>query len=155
MGARGPAPTPTDLKIVRGNPGHRPINKDEPKPEKTRPEMPSLIEGDEAAKRHYNDMVTLTENMHVLTVADGAALGKVAWLEARFNEMAAGVAASGLLVKNKSTGMVHINPLLKQMKEFLPDLWKAYREFGFTPAARVNLKTTDAGDKPEDPWSKF
>lgn len=30
MGRRGPPPTPTVLKIARGNPGHRPINTEEP-----------------------------------------------------------------------------------------------------------------------------
>jgi hypothetical protein len=29
----GPRPTPTYLKLLRGNPGRRPINKNEPKPE--------------------------------------------------------------------------------------------------------------------------
>lgn len=32
MGKRGPAPTPTALKLALGNPGHRPINDREPKP---------------------------------------------------------------------------------------------------------------------------
>src|ERR1051325_3456696 len=32
MGKRGPAPTPTALKLLRGNPGRRPLNVDEPQP---------------------------------------------------------------------------------------------------------------------------
>jgi P27 family predicted phage terminase small subunit len=32
--SRGPAPTPTHLRILKGNPGKRPLNKAEPKPEK-------------------------------------------------------------------------------------------------------------------------
>ena len=27
---RGRKPTPTDIKVLRGNPGHRPLNADEP-----------------------------------------------------------------------------------------------------------------------------
>lgn len=33
MGRRGPAPTPTALRLLRGNPGRRAINHDEPTPE--------------------------------------------------------------------------------------------------------------------------
>ena len=32
MGKRGPAPKPTELKRLQGNPGKRPLNKREPKP---------------------------------------------------------------------------------------------------------------------------
>jgi hypothetical protein len=32
MGLRGPAPEPTALKLLRGNPGKRPLNTLEPKP---------------------------------------------------------------------------------------------------------------------------
>ena len=32
MARRGPKPTPTALKLLRGNPGKRPINVDEPQP---------------------------------------------------------------------------------------------------------------------------
>lgn len=34
MGRRGPAPTPTALRLLRGNPGKRAINHDEPAPDR-------------------------------------------------------------------------------------------------------------------------
>ena len=37
MGRHGPAPEPTALKLVHGNPGKRPINKAEPRPSRRRP----------------------------------------------------------------------------------------------------------------------
>lgn len=36
MGERGPAPQPTALKLLRGNPGKRKLNEDEPKPEEVK-----------------------------------------------------------------------------------------------------------------------
>jgi hypothetical protein len=39
MGLRGPAPQPSALKLLWGNPGHRPVNVNEFKPAKT-PEIP-------------------------------------------------------------------------------------------------------------------
>lgn len=43
MGRRGPAPTPTALRFLRGNPGKRAINHAEPQPD-------ALIEGSALAK---------------------------------------------------------------------------------------------------------
>ncbi len=37
MGQRGPAPKPTALRILEGNPGKRPLNASEPRPRAGRP----------------------------------------------------------------------------------------------------------------------
>ncbi len=43
----GRKPTPTRLKLLRNNPGKRPLNPDEPQPEATLPEPPAHL-SDEA-----------------------------------------------------------------------------------------------------------
>jgi len=144
MGQRGPAKTPTALQLLRGNPGKRAINKREPKPAPGRPAETGLLKGDEAAERHYRDLVKITEGMNVLTAADGRPLEKVAYLEARFDELAK-MLNGDFVVTNAQTGMVHINPILKELKEVLTHLTRAYREFGFTPASRSGLQTTGSG----------
>jgi phage terminase small subunit len=47
MGLRGPNPQPSALKLLRGNPWHRPINKNEFQPAKTPdvPEAPVYLTG--------------------------------------------------------------------------------------------------------------
>lgn len=49
MAQRGRKPKPTALKMLEGNPGGRPLNTKEPKPEKKAPRCPSWLE-DEAKK---------------------------------------------------------------------------------------------------------
>src|SRR5690349_12618000 len=44
--ARGPAPKPTALKLAAGNPGKRPLNTEEPKPEASAGEPPAWMSGD-------------------------------------------------------------------------------------------------------------
>jgi len=154
MGLRGPAPTPTPIRIRAGNPQHRPINKREPKPAERRPDETGLLAEDELAKKHYSDLLTLTEHMRVLTEADGRPLEKIAYLEARFQEMADLVRKAGFLIANKRSGVVHINPAVKEMKEILGHLWRGYRDFGFTPASRAGLKTPETSPE-DDPWAKF
>jgi len=39
----GPPPTPTSLKILKGNPGKRPLNKKEPKPKLEIPTCPAHL----------------------------------------------------------------------------------------------------------------
>jgi P27 family predicted phage terminase small subunit len=43
MGKRGPAPKPTTLKVLEGNPGKRPLNENEPKPVPSLPEKPTWL----------------------------------------------------------------------------------------------------------------
>ena len=49
MAQRGRKPKPTALKMLEGNPGGRPLNTKEPRPEKKAPRCPSWLE-DEAKK---------------------------------------------------------------------------------------------------------
>ena len=44
MATRGRKPKPTALKVLEGNPGKRPLNENEPKPERKAPECPSWLE---------------------------------------------------------------------------------------------------------------
>jgi P27 family predicted phage terminase small subunit len=50
---RGRKPKPTKLKLIKGNPGKRKLNKNEPQPENTAPEMPSFLQGEERNAWQY------------------------------------------------------------------------------------------------------
>ena len=65
MGKRGPRPQPTQLKILRGNPGNRPINKSEPQPEHDGVVMPLHL-GDVAASK-WNQVLPLLQSVKVMT----------------------------------------------------------------------------------------
>lgn len=71
MGRRGPPPKPTHLRVIQGNPGKRPLPKDEPKPRPVRPERPDARWSVAAI---YEKLASVTERMGVLTEADGFAL---------------------------------------------------------------------------------
>ena len=46
MAIRGRKPKPTALKVLEGNPGHRPLNKKEPMPKGKLPRCPEWLEDD-------------------------------------------------------------------------------------------------------------
>src|SRR5689334_3828108 len=51
MGFRGPAPKPTAIKKIQGNPGKRPLNENEPQLEPGIPECPDYL--DEIARKEW------------------------------------------------------------------------------------------------------
>lgn len=61
MGRRGPKPTPTAIKKARGNPGHRPLNEEEPEYQVAEAKPPKDLKGAalEEWSRLAPDLVTL------------------------------------------------------------------------------------------------
>lgn len=68
MAQRGRKPKPTALKELEGNPGRRPLNGAEPKPERKAPRCPSWLE--EEAKKEWRRMGRILEQMGLLTEMD-------------------------------------------------------------------------------------
>src|SRR5512146_3144589 len=99
MGLRGPTPKPTALKILEGNPGHRPLNPDEPMPTAGEPPCPPWL-ADEA-KAEWDRIVPELSRLNVLTVIDGAALAAYCQAFARWAEAEVKCREAGLVVKTK------------------------------------------------------
>ena len=66
MAQRGRKPKPTAIKELEGNPGKRPLNKNEPKPEKTAPKCPTWL--DKEAKKEWRRMSKSLEAIGILTM---------------------------------------------------------------------------------------
>ena len=69
---KGRKAVPTQLKIIRGNPGNRPLNKDEPKYTLTNTAPPAHLQG--AAKKRMEpfDCVVETNRRYYRSRFDGA-----------------------------------------------------------------------------------
>ena len=66
---KGPNPTPTAIRILRGNPGRRALPKDEPKPEAARSlDPPAWL--DDAARAEWIDKAGMLDRLGLLTEAD-------------------------------------------------------------------------------------
>ncbi len=102
MGRRGPPPTPTQLKILRGNPGHRPLPKGEPVPRSTRIQPPRYL--GPIARAAFRKIVRELEAMRVRTTGDGiqVELAALAYERARISESV--VRTHGAVVVEKKLG---------------------------------------------------
>lgn len=150
MGKRGPAPTPAKLKLLRGNPGRRPIPEvPEPSGFPLRPDGMS-----EAAQALWERVIRDYEATGVLTGVDADALRVYCEAVVRYEHAAQLLEESGPLVRGVRQGDLVKNPLHQVVRDNA-DLIRAFaRELGFTPAARSSL--VDIKQKPiDDPLAKW
>lgn len=141
MGRRGPRPEPTALKLLKGNPGQRPINDAEPKPQPVAPKCPRWLS--KSAKREWRRLAKELEPLGLLTVIDGMALATLC------EEYATYVWAQGVLAENGHTHE-YTNKAGEPNTVARPEVAIAHRaltniktlcaEFGLTPSARSRMR---------------
>ena len=81
MAQRGRKPKPTAIKELEGNPGKRPLNEAEPKPEHKAPPCPKWLEPE--AKKEWRRLSKQLEAIGVLTEVDQAAFASYCQAYAR------------------------------------------------------------------------
>lgn len=150
MGRRGPAPKPTVLKILSGNPGKRPINQDEPKPKPIAPKCPSWL--DKEAKREWKRVAPELERLGLLTIVDGAALAAYCQAYVRWKQAEEIIKREGMTVTTE-TGYIMPHPAVK-IAEKAQQLIKAFcAEFGLTPSSRSRMSLPEKRE--EDEFEEF
>lgn len=135
MSKRGPKPTPTPLKILRGTRKDR-IPAAEPTPEPGRIEPPAALEG-EAAKE-WARIVPILEGMKVLTPADSMALALYCQAFARAVEAEATIRQTGMIIRT-GLGGVKTNPAYAIAAAARAEMLKILAEFGCTPSSRSRI----------------
>ena len=148
MTVRGRKPKPSHLRVLQGNPGHRPIPKDEPRPSATRPSRPQWLLPE--AKREWSRVVAELDNLGLLTIVDRATLAAYCQAYGR------AVEAEKVLAKSQE-GMSYTTN--QGQKHPLPEIgiaeraWQLVRafaaEFGFTPSSRTRLAIPRSEKEPD------
>jgi len=141
----GPKPMPTHLKLLRGNPGKRPI-RPEPQPLRTEqvPDAPNFLTG--YARDEWDRVAPELHRIGLLTVLDIAALAAycvayATWrtAEETLNEVAnRDPVMHGLIVKTRAGGVMQ-NPLVLTARQAANDMVRYASEFGMTAAARARI----------------
>jgi P27 family predicted phage terminase small subunit len=152
----GPTKTPTNLRLLRGNPGKEAMPKGEPQPLRYDrvPEPPQRLK-DEARE----EWLRIAPEMHrlgLLTVADLRPLACYClaygrWCDAEDAMIAAKANDphhNGLVVVTDKGGLAS-NPLVKIASQAAHDLMRYAAEFGFTPASRTRISGNAAASEPE------
>lgn len=150
MGKRGPHPHPTVVKLLRGNPGRRALNRREPVPEGLA-ECPGwlLAEG----KREWARMSPWLEKMGMLSAADRAAFAQYCQAWARWQQ-----AEVELMKAEETEGITFTtdkgyhaqSPWVGMAQKWFDKCAKSSARFGFSPSDRAGLIAPNVKDDVDD-----
>ena len=143
---------PTALKLIQGNPGNRPINKNEPTPVHVyNPQPPESLNELEAAK--WVEVAGKLAACRVLTELDLDSLEIYCRNWISMHEALNDLNDRGKLLKTKS-GSFMWNPQWTQYKHSERVCRSIMAEFGMTPSTRTGVvAVADSSGKNE--WSEF
>ena len=136
MATRGRKPKPTAIKRLEGNPGKRPLNIYEPKPQKKAPACPDWL--DEEAKREWHRLAKTMEAMGVLTEADMAAFATYCDAYSKWKDATEFINQHGQIFKTPS-GYIQQVPQVSIAQTYGKLMTKIATEFGLTPASRSRI----------------
>jgi P27 family predicted phage terminase small subunit len=135
---RGRRPKPTRMKLLTGNPGKRPMNKDEPRPEATVPDCPDAL--GPVARAEWDRLASELGKLNLLTNLDRAALAAYCGAYALWAESTEAIQKYGTMVKSPS-GYPIQSPYVSIANRQAEIMMRIASEFGFTPASRSRITT--------------
>lgn len=144
---------PTNLKLLRGNPGHRPLNDAEPKPPKPARLPSPPVELSDAAKAEWRRTGKQLLAVGLLTGLDVPLFAGYCEAYARWLEATKTLAKTPMLIKGQR-GELIANPLLRVARDLQASFSRTLLEFGMSPVSRSRVKATPA-EKAEDPFDTW
>lgn len=135
---RGRRPKPTRVKVLTGNPGKRPMNMNEPRPELTIPECPNEL--GPLARKEWERLAGELGKLKLLTELDRAALAAYCGAYALWAEATDAIQKYGAMVKSPS-GYPIQSPYVSIANREAEIMMRIASEFGFTPASRSRITT--------------
>ncbi len=147
----GRKPKPTKLKLLQGNPGHRPLNQNEPEPKTEIPEPPGHLTV--GALTEWNRISQQLFNLGLLSGIDRTELAMYCQAYDRWVEAEKVIEEKGVLYKTKS-GNVMTSPMLWVANKAMDQCHKFLTEFGMTPSSRSRVSAQSMNQE-KDSWSAF
>ena len=123
----GRRPKPTKLKLLQGNLGKRPLNQNEPEPERGIPEMPGWLKKFPIAVSEWKRESKELDDMGILTMADSSVLAMRCYLASQ-------IQAEALELEKERGKYAQIKNLITEHRQIGSLL-------GLDPSSRSKLKT--------------
>jgi len=146
-GRQGRKPVPTTLKMLRGNPGKRPLSDDEPRPKAKLPAPPSHLSAE--AKREWWRLGKQLAAMGLMTKVDRAALALYCQAWARWLEAEVALKKYGVIVKSPN-GFPMQSPYLAVANKAMEQIRAMLTEFGMSPSSRTRVHATPQPDEEDE-----
>ncbi len=142
------------LKLLRGNPGGRPLNSREPRPPESSGRRPPWLKGH--AKDAWGRLHAILTEMRVMTMADELALALLCSAVDDFRharEIVEKLGRTYECVTKSGDRMVRLRPETAIAVEASARMLKLMIEFGLTPGSRSRLRVNQP--KPHDPVEDY
>jgi P27 family predicted phage terminase small subunit len=138
MGQRGPKSQPTAMKLLRGNPGKRPLNKNEPLPTISDcPNAPDYL--DATAKLVWAKLAKELHRIKCLSEVDENAFGLYCMYQGLFIDCCEKLKTEPIIIISNNK-QPYQNPLVGIRNKAAEQIKKWSAEFGLTPSARSRLQ---------------
>ena len=152
---KGRKRTPTNLKIITGNPGKRALPKNEPQPDSEMPAHPSHL--DKYAREEWDRLCPSLHTLGLLYAVDRGAFACYCMAYSRWRtaeeELSKRVEKGGTLaglIDVTGTGSVIQNPLVGIANKAMADMIRYAAEFGLSPASRARLGTNPGREEKDE-----
>ena len=149
---RGRKPTPTALKRLRGNPGKRPLNDAEPKPDPKAPNAPEHL--NDEARKAWGWLCGTLKRLGLLAHSDLAIMALYCETWAEYIKVRREVDEFGFILTSPQTGNPFVNPLVNIEAMLKKQLLQYLSELGLSPTSRTRLHA-DVPQEPESDRSRF
>lgn len=149
---RGAKPKPTHLKLLAGNPGKRPLNRNEPQPQGDLHDAPDWLTDEQKACWTYA-IANAPEGM--LRRLDRSAMTAFVVAEDLHRQASIAVGKFGLITKSPTKGEPMQNPYLPIINRQAQIMLKAAAELGFTPSSRSRVTVNKDDGESQNPFAEF
>jgi len=135
---RGRKPKPTHLRVIEGNPGHRPINHDEPEPDgDVSKEPPEFL----SARAQYYWRKTIGDAPEgMIKATDNGIFMGYCIACADFEEATIKVNEAGPVIRIPGQAGFQQNPFVSIKRNAFERLTRSAAELGLTPSSRTRVK---------------
>jgi P27 family predicted phage terminase small subunit len=138
----GRRPQPTALKVLRGNPGKRPLNVDEPQIPAADPSFdnpPAELADDAGAATEWRRVAPLLRAAGLVSETERAALTALCQQWSRYLAAHAQVVALGMCIETTKSVPIP-NPYLLVADRALTHCSRLWNELGLTPSGRARAR---------------
>ena len=143
----GPKPQPTKLKLLRGNPGKRPLNENEADAGDKMPKPPKHLSP--AALKQWKIVAPQLNEIGLLAKLDGPAMEMYCVAYGNWADAQEKIQKYGPLVKARS-GFLQQSPYMQIANKAFEQMHKMIGEFGMSPSSRSGIAVEkDPQDKPD------
>lgn len=151
---KGRKPTPTALRLLRGNPRKRPVNAREPAPARVPDDIAPPDWLDPSAQVEWRRLAPLLARLGVLTETDSDALAAYCESWTTWKQATQKIRQFGMVVKANKAGveLPVISPYVKIAERSLAAMRGFLVEFGMTPSSRARIHTAAPPEAPASKW---